>query len=225
MLPQGPYPAFVNGGNTVPVLIGGQRDEYRALMTVWPTRSVPDYTQEQYVAYVRSQYKDHADAVLAVYPWPDNPTRYTGTYLVAKLRTDSAGLSAVGSYSTQKLTEAIAAHAPVWRYAAKAIEVFGRFDTWVNDAGAFIYGRLDTVPLEDQRRLFDVTYWGMVHGTLIAAEQLKRTGAPSSTLTACWGKSRSLTRAPTARPSLRSRDSLRHSGARRTRSSNRSRLH
>ena len=60
--------------------------------------------------------------------------------------------------------------------SAKAIEVFGRFDTWVNDAGAFIYGRLDTVPLEDQRRLFDVTYWGMVHGTLIAAEQLKRTG-------------------------------------------------
>jgi short-subunit dehydrogenase len=46
----------------------------------------------------------------------------------------------------------------------------------VNDAGAFIYGRLDAVPLEDQRRLFDVTYWGMVHGTLIAAERLKHTG-------------------------------------------------
>ncbi len=60
--------------------------------------------------------------------------------------------------------------------SAKAIEAFGGFDTWINDAGAFIYGRLDTVALEDQRRLFDVTYWGMVHGTLIAAERLKRTG-------------------------------------------------
>lgn len=60
--------------------------------------------------------------------------------------------------------------------AAKAIETFGRFDTWVNDAGAFIYGRLDTVSLEDQRRLFDVTYWGMVYGTLIAAERLKHGG-------------------------------------------------
>jgi NADP-dependent 3-hydroxy acid dehydrogenase YdfG len=60
--------------------------------------------------------------------------------------------------------------------AAKAVETFGGFDTWVNDAGAFIYGRLDTVPLEDQRRLFDVTYWGMVHGTLIAADRLKQTG-------------------------------------------------
>ena len=60
--------------------------------------------------------------------------------------------------------------------AARAIEVFGGFDTWINDAGAFIYGRLDTVTLEDQRRLFDVTYWGTVHGSLIAAERLKRTG-------------------------------------------------
>jgi short-subunit dehydrogenase len=59
---------------------------------------------------------------------------------------------------------------------AKVVEAFGGFDTWVNDAGAFIYGRLDTVPLEDQRRLFDVTYWGMVYGTLIAAERLKHTG-------------------------------------------------
>jgi short-subunit dehydrogenase len=60
--------------------------------------------------------------------------------------------------------------------AAKAVETFGGYDTWINDAGAFIYGRLDQVPLEDQRRLFDVTYWGVVHGTLIAAERLKRTG-------------------------------------------------
>ena len=60
--------------------------------------------------------------------------------------------------------------------AAKAIALFGGFDTWVNDAGAFIYGRLDTVSLDDQRRLFDVTYWGMVHGTLIAADYLKREG-------------------------------------------------
>ena len=60
--------------------------------------------------------------------------------------------------------------------AAQAVATFGGFDTWVNDAGAFIYGRLDTVSLEDQRRLFDVTYWGTVHGTLIAAERLKHRG-------------------------------------------------
>ncbi|RYY12799.1 MAG: SDR family NAD(P)-dependent oxidoreductase, partial [Alphaproteobacteria bacterium] len=60
--------------------------------------------------------------------------------------------------------------------AARAVEVFGGFDTWINDAGAFIYGRLDTVTLDDQRRLFDVTYWGTVYGSLIAASRLKHTG-------------------------------------------------
>jgi short-subunit dehydrogenase len=60
--------------------------------------------------------------------------------------------------------------------ADRAITTFGGYDTWINDAGAFIYGRLDQVTLEDQRRLFDVTYWGVVHGTLIAAAHLKRTG-------------------------------------------------
>lgn len=60
--------------------------------------------------------------------------------------------------------------------AASAVAAFGGFDTWINDAGAFIYGRLDAVSLEDQRRLFDVTYWGAVNGTLIAAERLRHGG-------------------------------------------------
>jgi len=55
--------------------------------------------------------------VLAVYPWPSDPTRYTGTYLVTKLRTDSMGTGSVGACSTQKITDALAARgAPVWRY-------------------------------------------------------------------------------------------------------------
>ena len=52
--------------------------------------------------------------------------------------------------------------------AALAKERFGGFDSWVNDAGAFIYGRVDETPIEDQKRLFDVTYWGTVHGSLEA---------------------------------------------------------
>jgi NAD(P)-dependent dehydrogenase (short-subunit alcohol dehydrogenase family) len=60
--------------------------------------------------------------------------------------------------------------------AAKAVAVFGGFDSWVNDAGAFIYGRMDEVALEDQRRLFDVVYWGVVHGTLTASRHLRKHG-------------------------------------------------
>ena len=60
--------------------------------------------------------------------------------------------------------------------AARAIQVFGGFDTWINDAGAFIYGAIEDVPLQDQRRLFDVVYWGVVHGMLAASAHLKIAG-------------------------------------------------
>jgi NAD(P)-dependent dehydrogenase (short-subunit alcohol dehydrogenase family) len=60
--------------------------------------------------------------------------------------------------------------------AAKAVEAFGGFDSWVNDAGTLIYGRMEDVSLEDQRRLFDVSYWGVVHGTLSASRHLRQRG-------------------------------------------------
>jgi hypothetical protein len=34
----------------------------------------------------------------------------------------------------------------------------------------------EEVPLEDQRRLFDTNYWGVVHGSLIAAKHLRERG-------------------------------------------------
>lgn len=64
--------------------------------------------------------------------------------------------------------------AQVRAVAAQAESTFGGFDTWINDAAAAVYGRLEDVPLEDQRRVFDATYWGMVHGSLTAVEHLKR---------------------------------------------------
>jgi NAD(P)-dependent dehydrogenase (short-subunit alcohol dehydrogenase family) len=70
----------------------------------------------------------------------------------------------------------VADPAQVDAVAAKAVEAFGGFDSWVNDAGAFIYGRMEDVSLADQRRLFDVTYWGVVHGTLAAARHLRHQG-------------------------------------------------
>ena len=64
----------------------------------------------------------------------------------------------------------------VERVAMKAIERFGRFDTWVNDAGVAIYGRLDQVTDEDSRRLFDINFWGVVNGSLVALEHLRARG-------------------------------------------------
>src|SRR5947199_5260407 len=57
-----------------------------------------------------------------------------------------------------------------------ALRSFGGFDTWVNNAGVSIYGRVLDVSLADHRKLFETNYWGLVHGSRIAAEHLKQRG-------------------------------------------------
>ena len=54
-----------------------------------------------------------------------------------------------------------------------AEHTFGGFDTWVNDAGVSIYGKLEDVPMEDMRHLFETNFWGLVYGSLEAARHLK----------------------------------------------------
>jgi len=66
--------------------------------------------------------------------------------------------------------------AQVERIAQAAIERFGRIDTWVNDAGVAIYGRLDEVSDADNRRLFDTNFWGVVYGSLCALPHLRANG-------------------------------------------------
>jgi len=60
--------------------------------------------------------------------------------------------------------------------ARAAIDRFGGFDTWVNDAGVGLYGRAGSIPVRDQRRLFETNYWGVVHGSVIALEHLRKKG-------------------------------------------------
>ncbi len=64
----------------------------------------------------------------------------------------------------------------VRRIAEKAIEHFGDFDTWVNNAGVSIYGRVLDVSMEDHRQLFETNYWGLVYGSQVAAEHLRQKG-------------------------------------------------
>src|SRR5437868_737988 len=66
----------------------------------------------------------------------------------------------------------------VRRIARTAVERFGGFDTWVNDAGVGIYGRLLDVSTADMRRLFDTNFWGVVYGSLEAARHLRQRGGP-----------------------------------------------
>jgi short-subunit dehydrogenase len=70
----------------------------------------------------------------------------------------------------------VGVEADVARIARTAIERFGGFDTWINDAGTSIYGKLWDTPIEDARRLFETNYWGTVYGSLEAVSHLKEKG-------------------------------------------------
>jgi short-subunit dehydrogenase len=57
-----------------------------------------------------------------------------------------------------------------------AVQRFGRIDTWVNNAGGSIYGRIMDVPTEDLRKLFETNLWGVVNGSRIAVKHLRNHG-------------------------------------------------
>ena len=86
-----------------------------------------------------------------------------------------AGLNAAGHQAVAVAAD-VAERAQLERVVRIALETFGRIDTWVNHAGATIYGRLDEVTEADSRRLFDINFWGMVNGSLAALPHLRRQG-------------------------------------------------
>src|ERR1700751_115496 len=66
----------------------------------------------------------------------------------------------------------IADELAVQRIAERAIAEFGRFYTWVNNAGISVCGRLTEVPMADKRRVFETNFWGVVYGCKAAVQHL-----------------------------------------------------
>jgi len=64
----------------------------------------------------------------------------------------------------------------VERIGAAAIDRFGRIDTWVNNAGISIFGRIEDISPEDHHRLFQTNFWGVVNGSLEAVKRMKKHG-------------------------------------------------
>lgn len=52
--------------------------------------------------------------------------------------------------------------------ARSAVDNFGRVDVWVNNAGVYLLGRVEDVPMVDFRRVLDVNLVGQVHGARAA---------------------------------------------------------
>jgi len=104
-----------------------------------------------------------------------------GARLVLSARNEDA-LRALCDELNGQGTEAIlvvadvADEAAVRRIADAAIERFGVIDTWMNIAGVGMFGKSEEVSREDMRRLFDVNFWGVVHGSLAAVPHLKARG-------------------------------------------------
>ena len=70
----------------------------------------------------------------------------------------------------------VADEAQVLRIADHAIGEFGGFDTWVNNAGISIYGKLLDVPMAEKRRVFETNFWGLVYGCKAAVKHLRSRG-------------------------------------------------
>jgi NAD(P)-dependent dehydrogenase (short-subunit alcohol dehydrogenase family) len=57
--------------------------------------------------------------------------------------------------------------------AAKVEETFGPIDIWINNAMASVFSPIDEMTPDDYRRVTDVTYHGVVWGTLAALRRMK----------------------------------------------------
>ncbi|UPL51103.1 SDR family oxidoreductase [Hymenobacter sublimis] len=104
-----------------------------------------------------------------------------GAKLVLAARSESAlrqlteEINQAGGHATYVVTD-MSKPEDVQRLAYEASYTYGGFDTWINNAGVSIYGKLEEVPIQDMRQLFEVNFWGLVHGSLEAAKHLKAKG-------------------------------------------------
>jgi short-subunit dehydrogenase len=89
-----------------------------------------------------------------------------------KVANELSARGAIVAYAAADVGDEVA----LQRAADAAVAHFGGFDTWVNNAGGSVYGFSEEVPLEDQRKLFETNFWGVVHGSLIAVRHLKKRG-------------------------------------------------
>ncbi len=104
-----------------------------------------------------------------------------GANLVLAARSEEAlqqivrDLSSTGTNAIYVVTD-VSKHSDIENLAHQAITKFGGFDTWVNNAGQGLWGRLEEVSDADHRQLFDINFWGVVYGSITALRTLKKRG-------------------------------------------------
>jgi NAD(P)-dependent dehydrogenase (short-subunit alcohol dehydrogenase family) len=53
--------------------------------------------------------------------------------------------------------------ADVARLVSQARELTGEIDVWINNAGVTAFGTLESIPIEDHRRVLETNLWGAVY--------------------------------------------------------------
>lgn len=87
----------------------------------------------------------------------------------------AAGCRRRGGEALAVATDVTSADA-VEELAEQATEAFGRIDVWVNNAGVTAFGRIDEVPIELYRRVFETNVFGCVHGMRAALPRFRSQG-------------------------------------------------
>ncbi|GID91659.1 carboxylesterase/lipase family protein [Amorphoplanes digitatis] len=108
-LPADPAQAVAAGDFArVPVVIGANLDEGRTF-----AQGFIGATREQYEAWVQA---NGGAEVLARYPWPANPDRFTAAYLIGAIMTDSGMLAGIGGCANRALTHDFARWTTTYAY-------------------------------------------------------------------------------------------------------------
>lgn len=58
----------------------------------------------------------------------------------------------------------------------QCLQTFGHIDTFINNAGITIYGKLMDTTIEEAKRLFDTNFWGVVNGCKVAIPVMRERG-------------------------------------------------
>jgi short-subunit dehydrogenase len=104
-----------------------------------------------------------------------------GATVVVSARREEALDSLVDEISAQGGTAlSIPVDVSLWEeveaLADSVKEKYGRIDTWVNNAGVLIVGEFEKTDLSEARRLFDVNFWGELHGMKAALAIMREQG-------------------------------------------------
>src|SRR4051812_4287039 len=104
-----------------------------------------------------------------------------GSSVVAAARNETAlrtlvdEIAAAGGQAEAVVAD-VADHAAVERLGDRAIERFGRIDTWINNAAVSVYARFDSLEPDEIERVVRVNLLGEMFGSKVALARMRVTG-------------------------------------------------